>query len=494
MLASAEVTASAKPQSLRAIQLASEQALVWIVLLHGLVLAGAGWLSGGPLVLGIGLWALIAGGTFVAHRAGPGTPGTRATIAAALCLMPALLVMELAGQPWQIDAHMLFFAEVAVVASMLDLRAVIVGAVVVALHHLALNFVVPALVFPGGADLPRVLFHAVVLVFEAAALAWLVDRTATAISGSGAAAARIAEMTTVREADQLDAASAARTIEHSARTRMADAFEVQIGALVAVLSSGAVDLQATAQAMSSTATRMDAEAGTVADAAAQASSGVVTVAAATEELSASIHEIGRQVTQSSRITGQAVIDARRTDTIVRALAEGADKIGQVVAIISTIAGQTNLLALNATIEAARAGEAGKGFAVVASEVKNLARQTAKATEDIGAQIGHIQSATAEAVLAIKGISSTIEEVGSIAGSIAAAVEQQGAATSEIARAVQQTTHSTQNVTTSIGGVSRAANDTGAAASQLLDAASGLSQQAGKLTAEVSRFVADIRAA
>jgi methyl-accepting chemotaxis protein len=221
---------------------------------------------------------------------------------------------------------------------------------------------------------------------------------------------------------------------------------------------------------------------------------VQTVAAAAEELSASIGEISRQVHQSSKITGQAVTETQRTDTIVRALAEGADKIGKVMELIADIAGQTNLLALNATIEAARAGDAGKGFAVVASEVKSLATQTARATEEIGVQVSQIQAATKEAVGAIEGISTTIQEVSKIAASIAAAVEEQGAATAEIARNVQQTAQAAQDVTVNISGVSRASSETGAAAGQVLSAAGDLSNQAENLTAEVNTFLVDVRAA
>jgi methyl-accepting chemotaxis protein len=294
------------------------------------------------------------------------------------------------------------------------------------------------------------------------------------------------------EQEQLKAQAAAA--QKAAMEQTADAFEVKVGGLVARLHSGATELTATAQSMSGTATRANGQAMTVAAAAEQASSGVATVAAAAEELTASIGEIGRQVAQSSRITGQAVADAQRTDGIVRALADAAEKIGHVVGLITNIAGQTNLLALNATIEAARAGDAGKGFAVVASEVKSLANQTAKATDEIGTQIAQIQAATKEAVEAIHGIAGTIEEVSAISMSIAAAVEQQGAATAEIARNVQQTAQSARDVTANISGVSQAANDTGAAAHQVLGAASGLSAQAEQLSHEVSRFVAGVRAA
>ncbi len=271
-------------------------------------------------------------------------------------------------------------------------------------------------------------------------------------------------------------------------------FEAKVGAMVGLLAAGSTELEATAQSMSSTAARTNAQAGTVAAAAEEASMGVGTVAAAAEELSASIGEISRQVSQSSKITGQAVLDARRTDAIVQALAQGAERIGHVVGLITNIAGQTNLLALNATIEAARAGDAGKGFAVVASEVKGLASQTAKATEEISAQITQIQSSTKEAVDAIRAITGTIEEVSSIAVSIAAAVEQQGAATAEIARNVQQTARSAQDVTANIGGVSQAATETGQAAGQVLSAAADLSRQAEQLTSEVGGFIAEVRAA
>ncbi len=295
--------------------------------------------------------------------------------------------------------------------------------------------------------------------------------------------------------------SAAQAAEHAIKaqraTTMADLvrnFESTIAGMVGVLSSSATELQATAQSMASSASETNHQASNVATAADEASAGVQTVAASAEELSASIGEITRQVSQSAKIAEKAVADARRTDGIVRALADGAQKIGLVVELIHNIAGQTNLLALNATIEAARAGDAGKGFAVVASEVKNLASQTAKATEEISAQVSQLQGSTKEAVDAISGIAMIIGEVGTIATTIAAAVEQQGAATSEIARTTQQTAMSTQDVSSNIAVVTHAASSTGAAAGQVLSAAGELSRQAEQLTSEVKTFVSDVRAA
>ena len=271
-------------------------------------------------------------------------------------------------------------------------------------------------------------------------------------------------------------------------------FETNASAMVHQVSDAAATLQATAQSLTGTAGQASQRSTSIAAAAEQASANVQTAAAAAEELAASISEISRQVAHSARIAGKARDDAARTDSVVQALADGAQKIGQVVGLISDIAGQTNLLALNATIEAARAGDAGKGFAVVASEVKSLATQTAKATQDIAGQIEQIQSTTREAVASIQGIGSTIKEISEIASAIAAAVEEQGSATQDIARNVQQAAAGTMNVTVNVTGVSQGVNDTGAAASQVLEAAGMLSRQANQLQGAVTHYIAGVKAA
>ncbi len=275
---------------------------------------------------------------------------------------------------------------------------------------------------------------------------------------------------------------------------LTQAFGDSVGDMVGHVSSAATELQATAQSMTGTAEQTMRQAANVTAAAEEASVNVQTVASSAEELASSIAEISRQVALSAKIAGKAADDAKHTDGVVRALAEGARAIGEVVGLISNIAGQTNLLALNATIEAARAGDAGKGFAVVASEVKSLANQTGKATDRIGQQIAQIQAATNEAVAAIQGISSTIAEVNDIAAAIAAAVEEQGAATQEIARNIQQASAGTQDVGANIAGVNEGARTTGAAAGEVLSAASELSRQAERLTGEVGQFLVAVKAA
>jgi methyl-accepting chemotaxis protein len=271
-------------------------------------------------------------------------------------------------------------------------------------------------------------------------------------------------------------------------------FETGVRGSLDTLASAATEMRATSQSMSATAEETSAQATTVAAAAEQASANVQTVATATEELSSSVAEIGRQVTESTKIAGKAVDEASRTNVTVKGLSEAAQKIGDVVKLISDIASQTNLLALNATIEAARAGEAGKGFAVVASEVKSLANQTAKATEEISAQVAAMQGATSEAVQAIQSIGGTIGTINEIATTIASAVEEQGAATQEIARNVQEAAQGTGQVSSNIVGVNQAAAETGAASSQVLASAEELGKQAETLRADVGTFLANIRAA
>ncbi len=296
-------------------------------------------------------------------------------------------------------------------------------------------------------------------------------------------------LTTEKEAENDVKMRRARALDDLTR-----AFEAKVTELVGGLSAASSVMEDTAQSMSATASATNRQAAVVAAASDQTSTNVQTVASATEELTSSISEIARQVATSTEIAARAVDHARRTGDTARSLAEGAQKIGDVVTLIQSIAAQTNLLALNATIEAARAGEAGRGFAVVASEVKSLAGQTAKATTEISEQITAIQTASDETVTAIRNVVDVITEIDQIGTAIAAAIEEQGSATKEISRSVQEAARGTQEVNSNISGVQRAADDTGAAATQVLGAAEQLSTQSKDLAGQVNRFLSDVRAA
>ncbi|MGP0092211.1 MAG: methyl-accepting chemotaxis protein [Xanthobacteraceae bacterium] len=296
------------------------------------------------------------------------------------------------------------------------------------------------------------------------------------------------------EAEQREAETRAAAQRRADMLKLADQFQAAVGEIVGTVASASTELEAAATTLTHTADNTQRLSTTVAAASEEASTNVQSVASASEELASSVNEIARQVQESSRIAGQAVTQAKETDTRINQLSTASTRIGDAVKIITAIAEQTNLLALNATIEAARAGDAGKGFAVVASEVKALASQTAKATEEIGAQINGIQTATQESVGAIKEIGATIGRISEIAAAIAAAVEEQGAATQEISRNVQQAALGTTQVASNIVDVNKGAGETGAASSQVLSSAQALSAEGNKLKVEVDKFLQTVRAA
>jgi len=275
-------------------------------------------------------------------------------------------------------------------------------------------------------------------------------------------------------------------------SNLAKEFESTILSVVEIIASAAGDMKANAENLSGISQKTSRQSASVAAAADQTSSNVQTVSAAVEELSASIGEINHQVSESARINSEAVTEVQTADTTISSLSDAAEQIGDVVRLIQAIAGQTNLLALNATIEAARAGEAGKGFAVVASEVKNLASQTANATEEISRKIATVQQVSTESVNAIRGIGKTIDQTNQIAGSISNAVQQQSMAVGEISRNVQQVSVGAGKIASSIMDVTQDASESQTASAEVLEDSTKLLQQAERLQTEIQHFLTKIR--
>ena len=315
--------------------------------------------------------------------------------------------------------------------------------------------------------------------------------------GEMASAVNVFKENMIRNAQMAEEAArdqAARNTRAETVDRLTADFDSMVSEMLNTVSAASTEIENTANGLAGTAEETSAQATAVAAAAEQATGNVQTVASAAEELGASIEEINRQVHLQGQMAQQAVDVANESASHVQGLAEEAQKIGEVVELITTIAEQTNLLALNATIEAARAGDAGKGFAVVASEVKSLANQTAKATEDITGQIKAIQDRTDATVKSMSSINEKIVAVTDVSSAVAAAVEEQNTATQEIGRNVQEAATGTQEVTSNIHGVDEAARETGGAAADMLSASGELAQQAEGLKVAVQSFLADVKAA
>ena len=476
-----------------------QNALKWFVPFlwaHVPFIALLGAVNETPFIASTVAAAALAGATTFLWRTQPDSGVTRQTAAVTFMVMISLCVYQLMGHPYQLDMHLYFMAGLAMLVPLVDWRAILAAAATVAVHHLVLNLFLPAALWPGDAAYVRLVIHAGVVVLESAALVYYCHQLVAAFEEADGALAKAhdaLEETEKMAKERADADERASRARHEERSSLAEMFEKKVGGVVSLVAEHAQKMRSAGERMRQRTSQARAQVEEVTGNASEASHNVEVIAASAEEMSSSIREISERVAETASIASAAAKEVDDTDGRVQALSNTANKIGEIIGLINDIAEQTNLLALNATIEAARAGEAGKGFAVVAAEVKDLATQTAKATEEITGQIKSIQSATDETVQSISTIRERISVMNEVSSSVSAAVEQQAHATQEITRSTQSASQSTQAVSRTMADVSRAADETGEAAQEVGASVSDLHSQIEMLESEVESFVAQIRA-
>ncbi len=424
----------------------------------------------------------------------PQSPATRLIVANVFMLTICYLVYLFSGNSWQIDMHMYFFAGLAMRAIYVDLLVIISAALIVAIHHLSLNFLYPFAVFPEGSDFYRVVLHAVILIAQAAVMIWLVLKIKGGLIESEAFAEKAAEQE--KEALKLLESIKIEEKQKEQRIRIANQlssdFEYNIAQFMNNLEQAVVSVNTSAQKLGIMTSQNITKITEVSEFSHGVSGNVQNVASAAEELSTTIREMSQQIHNSNRLVTDAIEKTTAADSLMHSLSKASGEIGNVIQIISDISGQINLLALNATIESARAGEAGKGFAVVAGEVKNLATQTDKSIVEIRNTTQQMQKISEEIIESLSSIRSSVENMSGATAGVASSAEEQSATTREIASNMQIAASSTQQIVSSVSNVIESAQETASASSTMQQTFNELTQQVETVRKEINQFLKSMK--
>ena len=415
--------------------------------------------------------------------------------AVALALTPGVLVYMFEGETWQLDAHMYFFAVLAMVIGSRSMRASIFAAAAIAVHHLSLNFLMPYALYPEGADFVRVLFHAIIVVVETAMILLTIrglNKNENRIQQEGNTAKLALDEANLAKKKQAEAESKMQEERKNAMSQIAVGFDQKVGGLITSLASASTQLESTAEVMRSIADKTQGDSQSVAKSSGEALENVKTMSSAMDEMLQTVKAISSKISGVRGKSDDMSRNATQANRTVNNLNQLAENIGEVVVAIHDIAEQTNLLALNATIEAARAGEYGKGFAVVADEVKKLASETGQKTEEINGRVVEIQNATKDSVSAMEKIIANIAEIDDSMGDVSMAIDDQSNTTGEIIQAVTQTSGGVTKVSKIIDDVQKSAGETGNSADAVLEAAREVAQLSETLKASVDEFLVQLQ--
>jgi methyl-accepting chemotaxis protein len=481
---------------LRSFQLTVAKVLIGLGVVHVPILAGICALLGRDAWSDAFAASLLAAIPIVLLYTGRSITMVAFGLAITLVGQTSLLVLAFSGHPWQVEMHFYYFAVLAMLLGFCDWRVLVFAAGLVSVHHLTLNFVLPAAIYPGGSNFLRVVVHAVVVVIEVAMLVFIGETIKRAFNAAAEARQRAesvaAELERIGTLRQEDLTSAGKRAD--LRGKLLEDFKSEMAAFINILNGATEELGQSAESLGSAATHAKAQVEMASSESDETTAKVSTVADAGRELAKTIAEISTTVADASRLTGDAVSVAHQANENIGALTSAAGEIGEMTALINRIAGQTNLLALNATIEAARAGSAGKGFAIVAQEVKALAAETAKATQEIESRAAGIQSTTQRSATAIEALLGIVRELDVLSVRVAGAIDQQSSATQEIAENVDAAAIGVGNVARSIRNIEGMADQTAHATSGLRQSAIDLAAQTRAIQSHIVGFANHVSAA